>query len=99
MTDIREVGARTGKAAMWATVEVFGFKVLRGRVSEQEVAGQTWLRVEALTVDRDSPDEQTDLWETYIYNPAAVFSIRPDTERNVRSEAPRTHRPDEEEPF
>jgi phage RecT family recombinase len=61
-------------------VEVFGFKVLYGLVGEQDVAGVKFVRIESLTVRRVAEDETEDLWETCLYNPAAVFSIRPRSE-------------------
>jgi hypothetical protein len=82
----------------WAVVEVFGFKVLYGLVGEQDVAGVKFVRIESLTVRRVGEDDTEDLWETCLYNPAAVFSIRPRSEAEIRRDAPKSYNADEE-PF
>lgn len=73
----------------WAVVEVMGHRFHAGRISEKIIAGHGFLQVEALSVSADG-DER---WETVLYAPSALFSIRPGTEERVRREAPRWYPP------
>lgn len=63
----------------FAIVELMGHRKLAGHVSEQEIAGQAFLRL-------DVPAEQP---VTQFYSAAAVYCITPTTEEIARSLAAR----------
>lgn len=74
-------------APMWAVVEVMGHRFHAGKISEQIIAGSGFLKVEALSVSAEDPTVEQ--WTTVLYQPSALFSIRPATEEQVRREAPK----------
>lgn len=64
----------------WAIVELFGHQKIAGLVSEQQLAGATWLRV-------DVPSEDGCVLFTRYYGGSAVYSITPCDEVTARRAA------------
>lgn len=65
----------------WAVLELMGHRRLGGYVSEQEVAGSAFVRI-------DVPSAHPDEWEaTQYYSAAAVYCITPTTEAMARAAA------------
>jgi len=64
---------------VWAMVELFGHSKIAGRVSEQVVAGQGFVRVDvpALPADKYHPEQPA---MTRLYGPGAIYSITPVSE-------------------
>lgn len=62
----------------WAIVELMGHRRLAGMVSEVEVAGTGFIRVEVLQGER---------FVTQLYAPGAVYAITPTTEETARQSA------------
>jgi hypothetical protein len=63
--------------AEWAILEIMGHRRLAGHVTEQEIAGRGFLR---LDVPSDPP-------VTQYYSPDSVFAIHPVTEETARAAA------------
>ncbi len=61
----------------WAIIEMFGHRRLAGKVTEQEIAGKGFLRL-------DVPGDGEEWLATQFYSPDAVFSMTPTTEENAR---------------
>lgn len=61
----------------WAIVELFGHTQIAGRISEQEIAGNMFLRV-------DVPDLEDIKGFTRFLGPKAIYSITPIDETVVR---------------
>lgn len=61
----------------WALVELFGHQKLAGRVSEQTIAGQGFIRIDVPAVE-DQPGH------TRLYGPNAIYSITPCSEQIAR---------------
>lgn len=63
----------------WALLELFGHQRLAGRVTEQQIGGASFVRV-------DVPDDgKKKGWKlTRHYNPSAIYSITPVTEATAR---------------
>jgi hypothetical protein len=57
----------------WAIIELFGHSQTAGLVSEQEIAGAAFVRV-------DTPQTENHMAHTKFYNPSAVYSITPTDE-------------------
>jgi hypothetical protein len=67
----------------WVILELMGHRRLAGWLSEQEIAGEGFLRL-------DVPADQGTLLErkaTQFYRPAAVYCITPTTEETARQVA------------
>lgn len=62
--------------AHWAIVELMGHRRLAGFLSEVEVAGKGFLRLDIPTGDDTSA--------TQLYNPASVYAITPTSEETAR---------------
>lgn len=62
----------------WAIVELMGHRRLAGLVSEQEIAGQAFIR---LDVPAEQGEERV---ATQFYSPSAVYCITPTTEEIAR---------------
>lgn len=75
---IDEAGADT--FAQWCVLELMGHRRLAGYVTEQEIAGAAFLRIDVPGAD-DQPDA------TQFYRPGAVYAITPTTEEIARSVA------------
>lgn len=65
------------KFETWAVVEIMGHKRHAGAVTEQQVAGDTFLRI-------DVPATKSSEAYTKLYGAAAIFSITPTTEETAR---------------
>jgi hypothetical protein len=76
--------ATPAKFKEWAVLELFGHRKLAGLVSEAEIAGGAFLRL-------DIPGEDGDV-ATQFYNPSAVYAMTPVTEELARQVA-KAHRP------
>jgi hypothetical protein len=63
--------------AQWVILELMGHRRLAGFLTEQEIAGKGFLRL-------DSPGQQG---ATQLYNPTAVYAITPTTEDIARAVA------------
>lgn len=61
----------------WAIVELFGHTQIAGRISEQEIAGQMFLRV-------DVPDAGETKGFTRFFGASAIYSITPIDETVAR---------------
>lgn len=66
--------------AQWAVLELMGHRRLAGYVTEQEIAGKGFLRLDVPGVD-GSPAV------TQLYNPASVYCLTPTTEATARAAA------------
>lgn len=64
----------------WAILELMGHRRLAGHVSEQEIAGSSFLRI-------DVPGDETQAAATQFYSPAAVYAITPTTEETAQAVA------------
>lgn len=64
----------------WCLIEIFGHQRIAGRVTEQQIGGASFVRVD---VPKDS--EKAKGWKiTRLYNPSAIYSITPTTEETAR---------------
>ena len=68
----------------WAIVDVMGHQRYAGRVTEQTIAGQGFIRV-----DMPGDDEHSAM--TKLFAPGAIHSISPCTEAVARAAAVRLH--------
>lgn len=57
----------------WAIVELFGHQVIAGRVTDQALGGETFIRV-------DVPQTQEKPAYTRLFGKGAIYSITPTTE-------------------
>ena len=60
----------------WCIVEILGRKVVAGRVTEQVIAGQGFVRV-------DVPSVENRPGFTQLYGPGSIYAITPTTEEIV----------------
>lgn len=67
----------TEKFDQWCLLELFGHQKLAGRVSESQIAGGNFLRV-------DVPETASNPSFTRIINPSAIYAINPITEEVAR---------------
>ena len=64
----------------WACLELMGHRRLAGHVTEQEIAGGSFLRI-----DIPDPNGEPDVWiATQYYSPQAVYGITPVDEATAR---------------
>ena len=75
----------TEKYAGWAILELMGHRRLAGYVSEQELAGVGFLRLDVPALDDQPP-------ATQFYSAAAVYCLTPTTQEIAEAVA-RTDRP------
>lgn len=66
----------------WAIVELMGHRRLGGYVSEQEIAGAAFLRIDVPGEPSEEPQAQPDA--TQFYSAGAVYCITPTTEEMAR---------------
>lgn len=64
----------------WAIVELFGHSKIAGRVTEQQIAGSTFLRV-------DVPDREGQPGFTRFYGANAIYALTPVDEEIARRAA------------
>lgn len=69
--------------AEWVIIELMGHRRLAGYLTEQEIAGKGFLRL-------DYPGAADEPAITQLYSPAAVYCITPTTEDVARAIAART---------
>lgn len=69
------------EAIGWAILELMGHRRLAGYVSEQEIAGSSFLRLDIPAAGGDEPEA------TQYYSPAAVYCITPASEEFARAVA------------
>jgi len=62
----------------WAIIEVMGHRTVVGRVSEAELAGGSFIRVDVPAVGEGTP-------YTQYYRPEAIYCITPTTEDVARA--------------
>lgn len=63
----------------WAVLELFGHQRLAGMVTEVQLGGASFVRVDV------PKDETGEGWKlTKMYNPSAIYSITPTTEATAR---------------
>jgi hypothetical protein len=60
----------------WAIIELMGHRRLAGRVTEQQIAGEGFLRLDV--PDGDGPGT------THYYRPGVVYGIHPTSEATAR---------------
>lgn len=65
----------------WAILELMGHRRLAGHVSEVEIAGQGFLRLEIPEV---VDDDDTYPAVTQFYSPSSVYALTPTTEETAR---------------
>ena len=70
-----------GRFEGYAILELMGHRKLAGRLSEQEIAGQAFVRI-----DIPGPDADIDI-ATQFYSAAAIYAITPTTEELARAVA------------
>ena len=68
----------------WALVEIMGHKRFAGRITEQVVAGQGFIRVDVPEVEADG--EKVEAF-TKIVGPSSIYSITPVSETVARAMA------------
>lgn len=66
--------------AEWVVLELMGHRRLAGHLTEQEIAGKGFLRLDVPAVDEQPP-------ATQLYNPSSVYCITPTTEEVARAVA------------
>lgn len=70
--------AKTESFEEWALLELMGHRRLAGRVSEQRIGGQAFIRI-------DVPDTDAGKGFTQFYNGPAIYAITPTTEDVARA--------------
>lgn len=66
----------------WAVLELFGHQRLAGMVTEVQIGGASFVRVDV------PEDAKSKAWKlTKMYNPSAIYSITPVTEETARMAA------------
>lgn len=65
----------------WCVVELMGHRRVGARVSEAQIAGSSFIRLE---IPREH-DDQCELYTTQFYNPSAVYCITPTTKQIARA--------------
>ncbi len=65
------------KFDLWCVVEIFGHQRLAGRVTEQTVAGQGFVRI-------DVPETVGQPAFSRLYGPSAIYSLTPVSEETAR---------------
>lgn len=74
----------------WTILELFGHRRLAGWVSEAELAGGKFIRIDVPGLDGHGPRSTV---ATQFYGPAAIYAITPTTEAMARAVA-RTCQPE-----
>lgn len=80
---VAEPAAEAAPFAEWVILELMGHRRLAGRLTEQEIAGKGFLRL-------DVPAVGDQLAASQLYNPASVYCITPTTEDVARAVATRS---------
>lgn len=66
--------------AMWAILEIMGHRRLGGFVSEQQIAGAAFLRI-------DVPGPEGNITASQFYAPSSIYCITPTSEETARRTA------------
>jgi hypothetical protein len=66
----------------WAIVEIMGHRRLAGWLTEQQIAGTGFLRLDVPALDPEAGFDATQL-----YNPSSIYAITPCTEDTARRAA------------
>lgn len=74
----------TDKFEAHAIVELFGHQVIAGLVTDQEIGGETFIRVDVPAVDEDES-------YTRLFGKGAIYSITPTTPETVERFLRRNH--------
>src|SRR5437660_9237278 len=77
---MREQEAERTPFEGWSILELMGHRRLAGYVTEQEIAGSNFLRI-------DVPGEGDAVKATQFYSAAAVYCLTPTTEETARAVA------------
>lgn len=72
------------KFESWAIVELFGHTTIAGYLSEQEIGGDSFVRL-------DVPETKSQPAFTKFYGPKAIYGITPTTELMARNAANHLH--------
>lgn len=77
----------------WAIIELMGHRRLAGRVSEAQLAGAAFLRLDIPGYLHTEPtgEQEERGGATQFYSPQAVYCITPTTEEIARQVASRSH--------
>jgi len=67
----------------WAIVELFGHQRIAGRVTEQAIGGQTFVRVDV--PEQERPQIGTLPAYTRLFGPGAIYCINPVDEATARA--------------
>lgn len=91
---IAEVETKAGFKE-WVVLELMGHRKLAGLLTEQEIAGHGFLRLDISTGVRYRPDGSSieESVATQFYSPSSVYAITPVSERTAREFAQR-HQPE-----
>jgi len=79
LSNIGQPMTETTKFEEWAVLELFGHQRLAGLVSEFQLGGASFVRVDVPGNTKKSPTKLTKM-----YNPSAIYSICPVTEETAR---------------
>ncbi len=88
-TDQLKQAAPASEPIGWAILELMGHRRLGGFVSEQTIAGSSFLRIDIPDTDAEQrgvepPSQRT---ATQFYAPSSVYAITPTTEKMARAVA------------
>jgi hypothetical protein len=75
-------GVSAERFEAWGVVSLFGHKTVAGRISEQTIGGETFLRV-------DVPLSEPDKFHTTLYGKGAIYSMQLTDEPIAREYAKR----------
>lgn len=77
----------------WAILELMGHRRLGGYLSEQEIAGAAFIRIDVPGYTHTEPtgDQEEREAATQFYLPSAVYAITPTTEAMARQVAEQMH--------
>lgn len=64
----------------WAVIELLGHRIIAGHISEEAIAGGSFVRV-------DVPDTTSRDGFTKLYGPGAIYAITPCSEHDARMAA------------
>ena len=65
----------------WAIIELFGHQRIAGRVSEQQIGGESFIRVDVPPANCNGTQFEP---MTKLYGPGAIYCITPVTEQAAR---------------
>lgn len=83
MNDQKEQGFEA-----WAIVEVMGHQTYAGRVTEEVIAGQAFVRVDVPATQDDQGKEHTAAYTKFV-GPSSIYALTPVSEELARAAARR----------